>query len=104
MSLRADIEGILVAHVALDVDEATEKLVATFALYAKALAHPIRGEILTILEAGRRSPKEICEQLGNGAGLGTVSYHVRYLHGLDLIKLVGTKPRRGAVEHFYEAR
>jgi len=32
-----------------------------------------------------------------------VSYHVRTLAQLELIKLVKKTPRRGAIEHHYEA-
>lgn len=103
MSLRGDIDEVLDGVIeGRHADDATEQLVAVFGSYAKALAHPLRGQILTLLEAGRRSPSEIAETLGRP--LGAVSYHVRYLRGLDLIRLVGTEPRRGAVEHFYEAR
>lgn len=46
------------------------------------------------------SPSEIAEELG--APLGNVSYHVRYLERVGLLKLVKTRPRRGAVEHYYK--
>jgi len=32
-----------------------------------------------------------------------VSYHMRFLADLKMVKLVRTEPRRGAVEHYYEA-
>src|SRR5439155_1050585 len=47
-------------------------------------------------------PSEIANELG--APLTHVSYHVRQLAGLGLIKLVKTTPRRGAVEHHYTAK
>src|SRR3954453_20755263 len=67
----------------------------------KALAHPLRVEILGILEQRRASPSELAIELG--APLGNVSYHVKTLLGLRLIRLVKKTPRRGAVEHTYEA-
>ena len=67
----------------------------------KALAHPLRMRILAILEEKTASPSEIAIELG--ASLGVVSYHVRKLHSLKLIKLVKKVPRRGAVEHYYKA-
>jgi DNA-binding transcriptional ArsR family regulator len=67
----------------------------------KALAHPLRVRILSVLEQRTASPSEIAEELG--APLGNVSYHVRILAGHDLIKLVRRTPRRGAIEHHYEA-
>jgi len=72
--------------------------------YVKAMAHPLRLRILDALEHRTASPSELAEELD--APLGNVSYHVRQLHGLGLLKLVKETPRRGAVEHYYrlEAR
>jgi len=67
----------------------------------KALAHPLRVRILSILETRNASPNELSKEIG--APLGTVSYHVRRLDELGLVKLVSTAPRRGAVEHYYKA-
>lgn len=67
----------------------------------RAMAHPLRARILGILQERRASPRELADELG--ASLGTVSYHVRTLAGLKLIKLVKKTPRRGAIEHHYEA-
>jgi DNA-binding transcriptional ArsR family regulator len=69
--------------------------------YLKALAHPTRIRVLAILKERKASPNELSEILGEG--LGTVAYHVRTLKNLGLVKLVSTRPRRGAIEHFYEA-
>jgi DNA-binding transcriptional ArsR family regulator len=68
------------------------------------MAHPLRVRILGALEKGEASPSELAQELE--APLGTVSYHVRQLAELKLIKLVKRTPRRGAVEHHYrlEAR
>jgi len=83
---------------------------------AKALAHPLRAEILAFLtQQAIASPAEMVR-----AGLGqkgkarltpgdkkkrlpNISYHVKVLLELDLIRLVTTRPVRGSVEHFYEA-
>jgi hypothetical protein len=35
--------------------------------------------------------------------IGNVSYHTRTLHKLGAIRLVRTRQRRGAIEHFYTA-
>jgi DNA-binding transcriptional ArsR family regulator len=67
----------------------------------KALAHPLRVRILADLERRTSSPRELSDELGEP--LGNVSYHVRQLAGLGLVKLVKTTPRRGAVEHHYRA-
>jgi len=68
----------------------------------KALAHPLRVQILTVLEERTASPSDLAEELG--APLGNVSYHVRTLTELGLLKLVRRRTRRGAVEHYYRAR
>jgi len=69
---------------------------------AKAFAHPLRIHILGMLDDRVASPSEIAGELD--APLTHVSYHVRQLAGLGLIKLVRTTPRRGAVEHHYTAK
>ena len=68
----------------------------------KALNHPLRVQILRSIEVDRASPVELSRRLD--APLGVVSYHVRVLADLGLIKLVKRTPRRGAVEHHYEAK
>lgn len=70
--------------------------------YVKALAHPLRVRILAILEERPASPVELSRMLG--ANLGVVSYHVRTLFDLGLLKLVRTTQRRGAIEHHYRAK
>lgn len=67
----------------------------------KALAHPMRVRILDLLDDNTASPSEIAEIID--APLTHVSYHVRRLASLGLIKLVRKTPRRGAVEHHYRA-
>ena len=68
---------------------------------AKALSHPMRSHILTILNERVASPNELAELIEEP--LPNVSYHVRALHDLECIELVGTAQRRGAVEHYYRA-
>ena len=67
----------------------------------KALAHPLRQQILVALSERVASPSELAEELGEP--LGNVSYHVRMLVDLGCIELVSTTPRRGALEHHYKA-
>lgn len=69
--------------------------------YIKALSHPLRVRILAILEERTASPVELSELLD--ATLGVVSYHVRTLERLGLIKLIRTTPVRGTIEHHYRA-
>ena len=73
----------------------------TDARLVKALAHPLRVRILGVLDERMASPSELAEELD--APLGNVSYHVRILASLGLIRLVKETPRRGSVEHHYEA-
>ena len=67
----------------------------------KALSHPLRVRMLTLLNQKVSSPSELAEELDEP--LGNVSYHMRFLADLKMVKLVRTEPRRGAVEHYYEA-
>jgi DNA-binding transcriptional ArsR family regulator len=67
----------------------------------KALSHPIRQQVLQILNREVASPNQIAQEIGES--LGTVSYHVKTLVDLGAIELVRTKPVRGALEHFYRA-
>lgn len=67
----------------------------------KALAHPLRVEILVILNDRIASPNELSKELNEG--LSQVSYHVKVLKDYECIELVKTEPRRGAVEHYYRA-
>ena len=68
---------------------------------AKALAHPLRVQLLSLLNEGVASPNELAKKLDEP--LTNVSYHVRMLHDLGCIELVDTEPRRGALEHYYRA-
>src|SRR4051794_36119238 len=68
---------------------------------AKALAHPLRVQLLALLNEGVASPNELAKKLNEP--LTNVSYHVRMLHDLGCIELVDTEPRRGALEHYYRA-
>jgi DNA-binding transcriptional ArsR family regulator len=68
---------------------------------AKALSHPMRARILTILNERVASPNEISELIHER--LPNVSYHVRALQELGCIELVSTAQRRGAIEHYYRA-
>jgi DNA-binding transcriptional ArsR family regulator len=77
---------------------------------AKGLAHGTRAEILAFLaEHEIASPVEM-DKAGlarNGAGdpkrkkLAHISYHVRVLEKLGLVKFAYSRPVRGATEHFY---
>jgi DNA-binding transcriptional ArsR family regulator len=61
----------------------------------------LRVRILGVLERRTASPNQLASELG--VPLGNVSYHVRMLARIGLIKLVSRRQRRGAIEHFYKA-
>lgn len=66
----------------------------------KAIAHPLRVEILEAFVAeGDLSPVLIARKLGQP--IGNVSYHVNVLKDCEVIELVSTRQRRGALEHFF---
>lgn len=75
------------------------ELLLTDAEVVKALAHPLRAKLLTILDRREASPSQLSVELGEP--LGTVSYHMRTLHNMGLLQLVGEKRQRGAIEHYY---
>lgn len=67
----------------------------------RALAHPLRARLLVELEGRSASPSELAKSLNESVGV--VSYHVRMLAEAELVELVGTVPRRGALQHYYRA-
>ncbi|HEX8075605.1 MAG TPA: helix-turn-helix domain-containing protein [Thermoleophilaceae bacterium] len=67
----------------------------------RAYAHPMRIQILGLLDNRIASPSEIAAELGTP--LSNTSYHVRQLVGLGLVELVSRTARRGAIEHHYTA-
>jgi len=67
----------------------------------RAVSHPLRVEILEALAGDEElSPTQIAKQLDKK--LGNVSYHVNVLRECQVIELVRTRPRRGALEHFFQ--
>jgi DNA-binding transcriptional ArsR family regulator len=68
----------------------------------KALSHSLRVQILTLVNEREWSPNEMAKELDEG--LSQVSYHVKVLReDFEMIEMVRTEPRRGAVEHYYRA-
>ena len=68
---------------------------------AKAYAHPLRIEILGLLDNRVASPRQLATELDTG--LSATSYHVRQLAAAKLIRLVRRRQVRGAIEHLYTA-
>lgn len=67
--------------------------------WLRAISHPIRIRLLAMLEEEPASPVILASKLDQP--LGTIAYHVRTLYDLGLLKLVSTRQRRGATEHYY---
>jgi DNA-binding transcriptional ArsR family regulator len=68
--------------------------------WLRAISHPIRIRLLAMLEEEPSSPVVLANKLDQP--LGTIAYHVRTLYDLGLLKLVSTRQRRGATEHYYQ--
>src|SRR3954453_1299991 len=68
----------------------------------RALGHPTRLRILEALNGPEAmSPSQLIRRLGDSAGLANVAYHTRELAALGLLTPAGSRPARGALEHFY---
>ncbi len=67
----------------------------------RALGHPLRQQILKLLNEREASPSQLAAELN--VALPKLAYHVRILLDNDAIELTRTRPVRGAVEHFYRA-
>jgi DNA-binding transcriptional ArsR family regulator len=74
----------------------------TDARLIRAYAHPLRIQILSLLDNRVASPKQIAEELGTP--LPNTAYHVRQLASLGLVELVRRTARGGAIEHHYTAK
>lgn len=80
--------------------DATIAAVIDWERLARGAMHPTQIAILQLLALSQpASPSQLSDALDEP--LGNVSYHVRYLLQRDLLLLTHTRPRRGAVEHFY---
>ena len=66
-----------------------------------AISSPRRRRILRLLHEvdEARSPIEIAKAFG--LHVGHVSYHVKVLKECGAVALTDTRPKRGAIEHFY---
>lgn len=81
--------------------EASKKKLTLKQRLIKAMAHPLRVQILAYMNDRAWSPNELSNELAEG--LSQVSYHVKVLRDFELIEMTKTEPRRGAVEHYYRA-
>ena len=87
----------------LSTDEIVDGIIALAeadATWAKALSHPLRGNIMRLLRRdGSLSPIAVSREIGQP--VGTIAYHFRQLHKLGYIEVHDELQRRGATEHVY---
>lgn len=73
---------------------------------AKVFAHPLRANLLAMLNEQPGSPGDLRKRLaekGQDENLNLIAYHVRILDRYGAIQLVDTETRRGATKHIYAA-
>ncbi len=68
----------------------------------RALGHPVREHILAVLNERVASAREIGEELG--ADVSSFYHHIELLEELECIERVESRRRRGACEHFFQAK
>ncbi len=68
---------------------------------AAIVTHPLRRRIWYGMTEHPISPRELADHLHEP--VNDVAYHVRVLRDMGVIELVGTRPVRGATQHFYRA-
>lgn len=79
--------------------EGEEKLADRW--FVRALSHPVRVEILELLQEREASPIEMKRAIGGTLNL--VNYHLKVLVDCGCVEVTRTEPVRGAVKHFYRA-
>lgn len=73
---------------------------------AKVFSHPLRAQLLALLNEQPGSPLDLKERLaekGDEQSLNLIAYHVRVLHRYGATELVDTEKVRGATKHIYAA-
>jgi len=77
-----------------------EKSKAPVESLAAIVTHPLRRRIWYAMAEQRPiSPRELADELREP--VNDVAYHVRVLRDMGVIELAGTRPVRGATQHFY---
>jgi DNA-binding transcriptional ArsR family regulator len=76
-----------------------EKSVAPVESLAAIVSHPLRRRLWYAMTEDPISPSELADQLHEP--VNDVAYHVRVLRDMGVIELAGTRPVRGATQHFY---
>lgn len=73
----------------------------SFENFVKAVGHPLRLRIWTILSERKASAIELSKEFGCESS--EVSYHIKVLKDCKVIREVGRKKRRGATELYFRA-
>lgn len=68
---------------------------------AAVVAHPLRARCLMACAERTRSPRELATLFGRE--VHNVAHHVRVLEKMGFVEEVGSRPVRGATEHFFRA-
>lgn len=70
----------------------------------EALNHPVRRQLLRLLQERRiaQSPLEMSQ--GIAFRLTNIAYHARVLSDLAVVRLVRTRQVRGSTQHFYASK
>lgn len=68
----------------------------------KAIGHPVREHLLAVFNERIASAREIGEELG--ADVSSFYHHIEELERLECIERVESRKKRGAMEHFFQAR
>lgn len=68
----------------------------------QAISHPVRAHILAVFNERIASGREIGKELG--ADVSSFYHHIELLEELGCIERVESRRRRGATEHFFQAR
>lgn len=79
--------------------EAADTMVVADPKQLKAMADPLRTQLIQLLRDRARSTQEISEELG--LPKGTVGHHLKVLEAAGLIRVVRTRKVRAMTEKFY---
>ncbi|MFL5833592.1 MAG: helix-turn-helix domain-containing protein [Solirubrobacterales bacterium] len=69
--------------------------------FVRALSHPLRVELLELLNERQASPVDMKRALGGT--LNRINYHLKVLVDCGCVEVTETEPVRGAVKHYYRA-
>lgn len=79
--------------------EAADTMLVAEPKQLKAMADPLRTQLIQLLRDRARSTQEVAEELG--LPKGTVGHHLKVLESAGLIRVVRTRKVRAMTEKFY---